>query len=206
MKKSKKMKKIVRVEILEQKGYDFLWVDDGIGPYLWMWDVPEERKAQQVLADQAYGDVLVAGYGLGIVQKYLCENPNVKSVLTVEKYSQVIAACHNHYGKLYGKYDIGDFNTWDKKFPWRKYDCVVGDIWKDIIPEALEDYKKFKASALRHLKPDGKIIARGQEFFEYLIEGITAEELIHFLRNQVLDLTAYIETIMKENRKLRGAK
>lgn len=34
------MEKIVKVQILKQNGYNFLWIND----YLWMWDIPIERK------------------------------------------------------------------------------------------------------------------------------------------------------------------
>ena len=65
----------MKVEILKQKGNYFLWIDDS----LWMWDIESERKIQYGLTHEAYGDVLVAGYGLGIVQKYLRNNTNVTS-------------------------------------------------------------------------------------------------------------------------------
>ena len=48
----------MKVELLKQKGHTFLWLDD----YLWMWDIPIERKIQKSIANKAYGKVLVAGY------------------------------------------------------------------------------------------------------------------------------------------------
>ena len=153
----------MKVEILEQKGNYFLWIDDS----LWMWDIESERKIQYDLAHQAYGDVLVAGYGLGLVQKYLCNNPNVKSITTVEISQQILQACINKYGKLYGDYITGDFYTISLD---SKYDCIIGDIWKEIVPESLDDYKRFKTQALKMVKPNGKILAWGKEYFEYLIE------------------------------------
>jgi len=44
-----------KVEILQQKGYNFLWIDKN----LTMWDIPIERKIQKKIAEQAFGDVLV---------------------------------------------------------------------------------------------------------------------------------------------------
>ena len=70
----------MKVEILEQKGNYFLWIDDS----LWMWDIESERKIQYDLAKEAYGEVLVAGYGLGIVQRFLLQNNNVASITTIE--------------------------------------------------------------------------------------------------------------------------
>jgi len=155
----------MKVEILEQKGNYFLWIDD----QLWMWDIESERKIQYDFAHRAYGDVCVAGYGLGLVQRYLRNNPNVKSVTTVELSIEVIRACIDTYGTFYGDYIIDDFYTY-KTHVSRKYDCVIGDLWKEIIPESLDDYKRFKNQALNLVKPNGKILAWGKEYFEYLIE------------------------------------
>lgn len=153
----------MNVEILQQKGNNFLWIDN----YLWMWDIPVERKVQKQIADKAFGDVLIAGYGLGIVQKYLSENNNVKSVTTIEKSKEVIDKVKQIYGKTYGEIIIGDFYD---DLMHDKFDCVVGDIWGDIVPESLEEYKKFKLRAKEFVKRKGKILAWGQEFFEHLIE------------------------------------
>lgn len=153
-----------KVEILQQNGGHFLWVDG----YLWMWDIPIEREAQKEVADQALGDVLVAGYGLGIVQQYLLQNPNVKSVTTVEIFKDVVSEAERVYGKIYGSIEIGDFHNFPEA---RKFDVVVGDIWEDLVPAALDQYRKFKGKAEKLLKPNGKILAWGQEFMEYLLKS-----------------------------------
>lgn len=153
----------MNVEILQQKGHNFLWIND----YLWMWDIPIERKAQKQIAEKAFGDVLVAGYGLGIVQKYLSENPNVTSITTIEISKEVIDKVKQIYGEVYGEIVLGDFYSDSIQ---DKFDCVIGDICEDILPEALEDYKKFKHKAQQLINSNGKILAWGQEFFEYLIK------------------------------------
>ncbi len=159
----------MKVEILEQKGNYFLWIDDA----LWMWDIPAEQKIQKRIADEAYGNVLVAGYGLGIVQYYLLENKKVNSVVTIEKYVEIKNECLKKYGILYGSIncmDFYDFGSDIKSEIAMKYDCIIGDIWSEIVPEELEKYKKFKNKAETLIKPNGKILAWGKEYFEYLIE------------------------------------
>ena len=157
----------MKVEILKQKDNYFLWIDNE----LWMWDVETERKIQYELAHQAYGDVIVAGYGLGLVQKYLYDNPNVKSIVTIEKSGQIIKACKDKFNKIYGDYIIEDFYNYNPRNTSIKYDCVIGDIWKEIVPESLDDYKRFKTQALKMINPYGyKILAWGKDYFEYLIE------------------------------------
>ena len=153
---------MVEVEILKQKGHNFLWVDD----YLWMWDIPSEQIYQRKIAEKSFGDVLIAGYGLGLVQRYLVQNPLVKSILTVEKYPEVIDACRKVYGEIHGDININDFYDFN---PRRKYDCILGDLWKDQEEQFLPDYLKFKDKARTLVKPHGKILAWGESFFENLI-------------------------------------
>lgn len=152
---------MARVEILQHKGHRFMYLDD----YLWMWDTPQEKALQQELANGAYGDVLVAGYGLGLLPEYLLKNPKVKSVTTVEKYQEVIDKMKEMSGQIFGEIIIGDFFDIDEG---KKYDCVIGDIWPDIAAKFLNDYLKFKNKSLKVLKENGVILAWGKEFFEYL--------------------------------------
>jgi len=125
------------VEILKQKGHHFLWIDGEC----WMWDLPTECEAQEALARQAFGDVLVAGYGLGIVQECLEENKNVFFVLTVEKHPGVLEECRRAFGKeLFGETRVVDFFDLREQL---KFDCVIGDIWLDVAPKYLKEYLSF---------------------------------------------------------------
>lgn len=152
-----------KVEIIQMKGNNFLWIND----YLWMWDIKAEKEAQRRLAKPAYGDVLVAGYGLGLVQKFLLENENVSSVTTIELTKKVIDENIRVFGKVHGEVIIGDFFDYNPSD--NKFDCVIGDICDDIFPEYLPDYKKIKAHSANLLKPNGKLLQWGGDYFEYLI-------------------------------------
>ena len=157
-----------RAEILRQNGYDFLWIKkDGGKPELWMWDLPEEVEEQELVAKEAFGEVLVAGYGMGIVQKLLLEIPKVKRVLTCEINPQVIEANKKAYGKIFGEVILCDFYQFSSR---RKFDSVVGDIWLNITPKDLSDYVDFKKKAQSLLKDGGKILAWGQDYFEYKLK------------------------------------
>jgi spermidine synthase len=154
---------MVKVELVKQKGYNFLWIDE----YLWMWDIPRERRIQKQLADEAYGDVLVAGYGLGIIQECLLQNPKVTSVTTVEKLKEVLELVKSEYGKLHGSVELADFYKYNTT---TQFDCVIGDIWDDIDSSNLNVYKKFKAKAKTLLKPNGNVLGWGADYFEFLIK------------------------------------
>ena len=153
---------MAKVEIFQIKNHKFLFLDD----YLWMWDLPHEKELQNDIAKQGFGDVLVAGYGFGIVTKYLLENPEVKSVTSVEKYQEVIDKIRE-FSEPYGKIIISDFCELPEDI---KYDCVVGDIWAEIDARFLQDYVKFKDKAQKLVKPNGLILGWGQDYFEYLLE------------------------------------
>ena len=151
-----------KVEILNHNNHKFMFVDG----YLWMWDTPQETELQEDLAKKAFGDILVAGYGLGILPKFLLENPSVKSVTIVEIYKEVIEKM-KELGKIHGKIIICDFYSLPED---KKYDCVIGDIWPDIDAKFLGDYVKFKKKSKRLLKKNGKIFAWGKDYFEYLLK------------------------------------
>lgn len=155
------MPKKPEVEILEQKGFHFLWING----YLWMWDIPEEIKDQREIAKKAFGDVLVAGYGLGVVQKHLLINRRVKSLLTVEKYKEVIGECRRVYRTIHGDVIIANFYRFRTD---RKFDCIIGDIWPDQAKRHLKLYLKFKEKAKTLLRENGIILGWGMDFLEHL--------------------------------------
>jgi len=151
------------IKIKKQEGHDFLYIKGD----LWMTTNPWEKRLQKYIAEQAHGDVLIAGYGLGVVQKFLQESRLVSSVTSVEINPEIMALCEERYRKIHGRVILGDFY----KFPENiKYDCVIGDIAQEMDSQFLEDYKMFKEKAEKLIKPEGKILAWGQDFFEYLIE------------------------------------
>ena len=178
------------VEILEQNGYHFLWIDG----QLWMWDIPAEVELQKAQANEAYGDVIVAGYGLGLVQGALFDNEKVKSVLTIEIEPRIKLVCGNTFGTICGKIIVDDFYEYQTR---KKYDCVIGDIWPEISSEHLDLYKKFKVKALTMLKPDGKIIGWGAEYYEYLIQQEQENERIEELLKDLDMMPSYTHNMFR---------
>jgi len=147
-------------EITKHHDHYFLWIDDDC----WMWDFETEVKAQQELADKARGDVLVVGYGLGIVQSMLMVIGQVTSILTIEKFPEVVNENERVFGKLYGRMFIGDFFDMDDR--GYHYDTIIGDIWLDVTPEYLETWLAFRKKAQRLVKPGGQILTWGDECFK----------------------------------------
>lgn len=154
---------MTNVEILNHKNQKFMFINND----LWMWDTPRERKLQENLAKQAFGDVLVVGYGFGIVVEFLLKNSKVKSITAVEKNKEVIEKIKEN-DLIKCDILIQDFY---KLSELRKFDCIIGDIWQDIDPLFLKDYVNFKDKAKKLLKKDGKIIAWGKDYFEFLLKN-----------------------------------
>ena len=150
---------MTEAKILTQCGYHFLWVDGEC----WMWDLPGERLAMEALASRAHGEVLVAGYGLGLVQAELLRNLDVNSVLTVEICPGVLDECRRVFGVLHGQVMVDDFFD---LVEGPRFDCVIGDIWLDIAPQYLQEYLNFLHKAERLLRPGGEVLAWGDECFK----------------------------------------
>ena len=51
-----------------------------------MQDTTREYREHEQFLNDAYGNVLVAGLGLGMIHQSLIDNPNVNSVTIIEKY------------------------------------------------------------------------------------------------------------------------
>ena len=140
------------VEIKRQKSGDFLVIDNKV----WMIDDKHNHAEMKALSDQCYGRVLVAGYGLGMVQKHLTENKSVDSFLTIEISSDVIGVCKNTYGEIIGDVTILDFYDFETDETW---DCIVGDIW--FSKQDVELMKKFTEKAEGLIKTGGEILLWG---------------------------------------------
>ena len=86
-----------------------------------------EHKTHQHFLPNAYGDILSAGLGLGMIHTPLMQNENFKSITIVEKSQEVIDLVWDHCPKderftivhsdIYDyeptqKFDIGWFDSW----------------------------------------------------------------------------------------------
>lgn len=123
------------------------------------WDTSAERAGQAEMVAPAFGHVLVGGYGLGISQQILLQNPKVVSVQTVEKYRAVTDACKARYGKLYGNVCIEDIFDYFNRVPKiGHFDTIIGDIWSGGIAADIAGYKRFRKAARPHLNKGGQIL------------------------------------------------
>lgn len=78
------VKKRLSITELQQKQLDGRWIT-------WMVDDPAAYTAMKLYAQQAYGNVLVGGLGLGLILHELIKNPAIKSIEVIEREVNVIA-------------------------------------------------------------------------------------------------------------------
>lgn len=108
-----------------------------------MSDTPMEIRTCQDAIENASGNVLIAGLGLGIVLLEIQTKKSVKSIIVIEKNKEVL--------KLVAKYlPIKDFVSivQDDIFKWlpnkkTKFDTIYFDIWDNICADNYEQMKEL---------------------------------------------------------------
>jgi hypothetical protein len=107
-----------------------------------MSDYPDEKITNQKFIDNAYGDILIFGLGIGLVIFPLLDEENVSSITIVEKDSELpslvepIIQRFDSFSKV--KIINGDAFTHFDKLD-RKYDTIYFDIWSKITNESFEE-------------------------------------------------------------------
>lgn len=119
-----------------------------------MTDTPDEIRDSISFIYRAFGKVLIAGLGLGVVLNAICMKEEVKHVTVIEISQDVI--------DLVGKY-------WLEKYPGKitiiksdileyipakelKWDCAWYDIWDDLCTDNLEQMTKIHRKFAKRVK------------------------------------------------------
>ena len=107
-----------------------------------MQDTTHEYAEHQPLWDNATGDVLIGGLGIGFVNQKLIDNPAVTSVTIVEKYQEVIDLVWKYCPKDDTITLIhADIETWE---PTGHYHVGWFDTWLSDNPTMTkEEYNEF---------------------------------------------------------------
>lgn len=106
-----------------------------------MQDSEAEYNEHQWLWDNATGDVLIGGLGLGMVHQPLIDNPNVTSVTIVELEQDVVDLVWDDCEKDETfSVVMADFETWTPP-EGSSFDTVWGDTWLVDNPITMADYK-----------------------------------------------------------------
>lgn len=139
---------------LRAETYTRLFIDDN----LWMTDAEFECWTSEDFVRKAFGDVLIAGLGLGLVLQPLLESKVVESVTVLELSTDVITLI----GPLYecSKLTIihADARTWEP--PKKAYHFVYFDIWADVPnADTVKDICTLRRRYRSSLKKHGRTLA-----------------------------------------------
>ena len=114
-----------------------------------MSDAPMEKGTNYEAVEEAHGDVLIAGLGIGLILLPMQEQKEVKTITVIEQNQNVIDIVESQL-PLNDKVriihaDIFDYN------PTQKFDCVYLDIWPDICKDNADSMEKLIEKFRQHL-------------------------------------------------------
>lgn len=124
---------------IEDGNYVRLWVD-GV---LMMSDTHMERYTNQFFIDNAHGDVMIAGLGVGLILNALenkVQSGEVNSITVYEKYQDVIDLVLPKYKHLPIKVICQDILEY-RPPKEETYDTIYFDIWPRISKSNLQQIK-----------------------------------------------------------------
>ena len=147
-----------------------LFLELGPGHNLWALE-DEYHDYMTQIWDLPKGSCLEIGLGLGIASRCILSNPNVRSLTTVEKNSDVIAI-QAHLGRVLDdgsrehkwQYDVNKHKIINKEGlvymyeTRRKYDFVFIDFYQHIDEETLPEIADMVNAAKKVLAKDGTIL------------------------------------------------
>jgi len=128
-----------------------------IGGSLVMSDTGLERNTNIAAVRKAYGEVLIAGLGLGMILHPILNKPEVTRVTVVEVLQSVIDLIsptlkpHQDSGRL----RIVNASIFDWKPDVPKFSTVYFDIWPDICSDNLKEMVLLQRKYARRLMPGG---------------------------------------------------
>lgn len=136
---------------------------------IWMSDTPMEYETNQRAIDEALGDVLECGLGIGLFTYYASKKKIVRSITIVEKEQDVIDLVYPKIKNEKTKIITQDAVEYLLKTK-QKYDLIHVDLWADIV-----HYKEMQPIiniAKKKLKLNGIVICWLDEFLKVVMKNL----------------------------------
>jgi spermidine synthase len=133
--------------VIEPGRFARLWV----GEDMMMTDTRPERISCLDVVEQARGDVLIAGLGLGMILWPIVAKPEVRSVRVLEKSRDVIALVRRHAPPGVRIIHADAFRYRPRKL----FDCIYFDIWPHVSAMNLIEMDRLQARYAPSLRPGG---------------------------------------------------
>jgi len=109
-------------------------------PYLVMSNSITELRTNQIIMDEARGDVLSLGLGINFIADQILSNPKVTSFTVIEKYPEII--------EWYGR---DDFTIIQGDARYIKLDKKYDVIWDDVHEGACLNMRQYLKSEGQHI-------------------------------------------------------
>jgi hypothetical protein len=126
--------------------YAMLFVDKT----LWMSDTDMEWITNREFVNNAHGNVLIAGLGMGFILRAIMAKPEVKSIVVVESNLDVAELVLPRVAKWPGnKKLLVEIMDIHKYIPasGQRFHTAYFDIWPSVNPDNWPEMKKLKAKA-----------------------------------------------------------
>lgn len=123
-----------------------------------MSDYPDEKITNQKFIDNAYGDILIFGLGIGLIVFPLLNEDNVRSITIVEMDPELPNLVGSVIKKMdaFSKVNILQGNAFDYADKLnQKYDTIYFDIWARITDESFDEMERLH-DMYRHLLKSGE--------------------------------------------------
>lgn len=120
-----------------------------------MSDTPMELDTNREFVENAKGRILIGGLGLGLILLTVMKKPEVKEIVVVEKYQEVIDLVGKNLPlNKKVKLLLGDI----MEYPIEKgFDTIYFDIWNNICADNWDDMKVLRRKWCRSLNEGGWI-------------------------------------------------
>jgi hypothetical protein len=113
-----------------------------VNGFLVMSDTSMEHQTNWEFVDEARGNVLVAGLGLGMILHPVLAKPEVLSITVIEKHADVISLVGPTVTNPKLTILNADIYEW-KPEKGAKFDTLYFDIWAEQSTDTLEDMRKL---------------------------------------------------------------
>jgi len=129
-------------ETFDLKAGEYMVLSDLVQKEIIMSDTPMEVRTNYDFIRRANGNILIAGFGIGMIVLAIQDNPLVESITIIEKNPEIIDMVASQL-PLNSKVKIlnADIFDWPAKAQNKKWDCIYFDIWNVVSVEAYEESK-----------------------------------------------------------------
>lgn len=168
------------------------------GQKIMMSDAPMEKITNQHFIDNANGDVLIFGLGIGLIVFPLLNDPDIKSITIMEFDPGLI----DMVGPIIKKYDTsnklnilyGDAFTSQDLIADKKFDTIYFDIWISIVADNFKEMLKLHSLYSNNLNTNNPKAFMDSWCFDYCKKlDWQTNEFIQFLKKEFPDKTIDVE-------------